>query len=93
MIYAKHNETEYKIKFFYDPFVPNKPRETLCVVEENETVAYEAVARCAAEDNFCKSLGRKLALERAIQELDKPVRKTIWAAFHKMTGHEGWIKD
>ncbi|KKL24633.1 hypothetical protein LCGC14_2413400 [marine sediment metagenome] len=34
-------------------------------------------------DNFCKEFGRKLALTRAIAQLDRhPYRTTIWKAYH-----------
>lgn len=47
--------------------------------------ALVGVARCSIMDTFIKSLGRKLAFERAASQLPRSERKEIWPAFLKLS--------
>src|SRR5690606_24914396 len=45
---------------------------TYCIIEDhNKKVLFEGVAKCVSNDQFCKDIGRKYALKRAIQTLDR----------------------
>jgi len=96
LITAKINDTDLKIKFSYDAFVPSNPRSSVCEIlrpngTEDEVVSI-GKATCAPEDNYCKSKGRKLAFARAIRAYDRKVRREFWAVFHNTTGHPNWVK-
>ncbi len=55
---------------------------TYCIIEDhNKKVLFEGVAKCASNDQFCKDIGRKHALKRAIQTLDRDERTKIWKAY------------
>jgi len=71
-----------KLRFFYhDEIVKNKVRKHTTAVlinpDDNVTIGYgESI--CNEVDNFNKSIGRKIALSRAINHLPKDVRSKIW---------------
>ena len=65
-----------------------KVRWTGCTIAEitgpkeaTELITEDAI--CAASDNFCKAVGRKLALGRALIKLtsDRMFRRTAWMAY------------
>lgn len=62
-------------------FEDQNRRLTLCTVEEGET-AFVGQAICNPRDQFCKAIGRKVALADAIRYLPKEKRKTIWKEYH-----------
>lgn len=57
---------------------------TSCFLTVN-TENFEALAACAAEDNFCKEKGRKISLARALNEaqIPKDVRTAVWELYFK----------
>lgn len=55
---------------------------TYCIIEDhNKKVLFEGVSKCTSRDQFCKDIGRKYALKRAIQTLDRDERTKIWKAY------------
>ena len=56
--------------------------------KDRDSVASLAMggARCSPGDKFCKEVGRKVALARAIRSLPREVRTSIWAAYHGRKG-------
>ena len=59
------------------------PYYTDCVVWRGELLIGEGHSYCSLMDNFDRKVGRKLALARAIAELDKDTRTEIWKEYMK----------
>lgn len=56
-------------------------RFTICTVEDGKrTLVGQSI--CHPKDQFCKAIGRKVALADAIRGLSKETRKTIWDEYH-----------
>lgn len=51
----------------------------LCRYDAPGTETSVGIARCAASDAFDELVGKKLALERAINRLPREERRAIWA--------------
>lgn len=62
-------------------FVNENRRFTICTVEDGERM-FVGQAICHPKDQFCKAIGRKIALADAIRGLPKEERKTIWDEYH-----------
>ena len=87
MFIAEINDVEHKIFFKHTKESGNHPTATKCIIvnkDTNDTVA-EADAKCNPIDRFEYATGRKLALERALNEagFTREQRKTVWAAYTK----------
>ena len=75
-----------------DPRFPPPPwdRMTRCEVWEVEAgavrLAAAGLAACSKQDRFCKATGRKLALQRALEQvrLSKDERRMVWEAYRKV---------
>lgn len=70
-------------------------RATKCVVELSDTLSdktpikrFSGVTICHKSDNFCKRIGRKHALARAVALLPRPTRSLIWNAYHHRGGNQ-----
>jgi len=68
------------------------PSETVCLIEtgtfEEPQVLGASKAIQAAGDQFSRSIGRKIALSRALPQADfsKEFRKLIWQKYQEMQG-------
>lgn len=88
MIRFQINEEKGKISFKYgtveDQLWRGKHRviEAHVSLDETSTNTHVGSAICHQNDNFCKDTGRKMALTRAIVDLPRHLRRTIWAAYH-----------
>lgn len=58
-----------------------KPFQTFCTIRLADGTTVWAGATCHEDDNFNKSKGRALALERALQSFPRAQRKEIWAKY------------
>jgi hypothetical protein len=57
------------------------PYSTTCVVTLDGDRVLMGTATCHEEDQFCKRIGRRIALKRAIESLPKNERKKIWEIY------------
>ena len=67
-----------KFKFFHDSV--NKITH-LTVKDKDDNVINESVAKVHHTDQFCKKAGRKVAITKAIQNMDKQERTAIWQQY------------
>jgi len=66
----------------FDLLGQNLNGRTHCIIEDhNKNVLFEGVSECSSKDQFCKDIGRKYALKRAIRDLDREERVKIWKAY------------
>jgi len=69
-----------------NPETPYKGKTTCYIDDELSGEALrEGVAFCSINDRFDKARGRKLSLTRAIEGLDKDLRKEFWTAYLAVT--------
>ncbi len=94
---------EYKVEFWHNRF--NKPvymflsnraaiAETRCAIKDSKKgkqIHPSGIAWCSMDDQFNYNEGRKLALERALENagFDKPTRTLFWEAYFKKRGKVG----
>lgn len=76
------NGNSYKVSFVYD-YNDSHPVTTHCVIKNVKTEKIiKGSAFCNPYDQFCKSFGRKLALQRALcWWSDKFDRRMFWQAY------------
>lgn len=84
----EYQGTTYKLSFWYNTITNGHSslKSTHCVLEKKEGsfFAYrEAYASCHPKDQFCKEIGRKLALTKTIQEFSRDFRTKVWDAYFK----------
>ncbi len=53
------------------------------VIFPEQNAEFNGAATCHPQDNFSKSIGRKLALTNAMLDFDRDLRKIIWQEYHK----------
>ena len=65
-----------------DPVLDKVSHITECIIktEDNEPMNID-LALCSIKDNFCRAIGRKISLARAMRYFDKSIRKEIWEAY------------
>jgi len=76
---------DFEIHFSHDVVDPSAilykfSHITECEVIIGDEVVY-GTSYCMRTDQFQKSVGRKLALTRALENLDKETRAKIWTAY------------
>lgn len=68
----------------------NSPLEYLgksqCFVTKNDVEISLGEAYCSVNDNFERSVGRKIAFSRAVSGLERELRTSLWQEFRKMGG-------
>ena len=74
------------VDFSYDRFAGDGRLvggTTTCLITEKGTrkVLYRGRSECSARDQFCKDVGRKYALSRAVKSMPRNTRKMIWEAY------------
>ena len=89
---------EYRVKFAHSRLPErlqfhNNPLAkalTVCVIEKKDFSDGRGVgeAWCSRKDQFSYSIGRKIALARALKAsgFDKPTRSLFWEAYFKKRG-------
>lgn len=82
MITANISEGEVTIKFNHERMLGQ--RFTACMI--GGAVEASGIAMCSRGDNFCRAIGRKVALKRAIKNLPRPERTKIWQAYFRQIG-------
>jgi len=86
----KINDGNNFIEILFD-YITDKyfGRFTTSTIRLNNRPIAMGSAICSLKDNFCKSIGRKLSLTRAIEtakkngEIDKNISKKIWEIYRK----------
>lgn len=87
---------DYRINFSYNEGDHNI-RITNCKIEkvvaggrfdEGGSVIGTGKAICDSRDRFEKRIGRKMALSRAIKDLPKSERTSIWSAYFSKTNEK-----
>ena len=73
----------YRVTFQYDKVDENPDKgyftqTTATVFGPNNDIVATGYALCVPEDQFKKSVGRKLALTRALSCFDRPMRRAVW---------------
>lgn len=85
MIINNVNGKDYRINFKHEI-----PKSTSCSIEIVDTggrfndsgkTISESKAICDPRDNFDKSVGRKIALRRAMENIGKSERQAIWSGY------------
>ena len=76
------NEQSYKTF----PITNGSTIGSLCQIIEGEKIVEQGEARCSLKDQFCRAIGRKIALTRAIRQLypgekNKKSRADFWSAY------------
>ena len=67
-----------KFKFLHDSV--NKITH-LTIKDKDNNLVSESVAKTYYTDQFCKKIGRKAAITKAIQNMDKQQRTAIWVQY------------
>lgn len=69
---------EYVVEFQHDV-----KRGTRCVIKDPRTkeVIKTGWARKHTHDKFCKAIGRKIAMTRAIKDFHRSIRTDMWNDF------------
>lgn len=62
------------VRFYHN----KEQRTTQCAVSSSDTLISSATTKCGPNDVFCKIVGRKQALSKAIQHLPRETRTGIW---------------
>ena len=79
------NLTMYNIRFGHQNDSDKVERYTICGVWRHTPESIETfwgLADCNPTDNFCYESGRKLAMSRALETVDREHRRAIWKAYH-----------
>lgn len=67
---------------------PNGVRASVLIYSDNqpEKVVEQSLgaSRCHPTDNFCKSIGRKLALKNAISHMPRAIRRQVWEEYFNL---------
>jgi len=77
--------SEYLSKTVLDMFEVRYTNCELFLLDNEAPMALvKGEARCSRQDNFNKAVGRKVALAKALKEINLPKqeRKLIWEAYH-----------
>ena len=86
---------EYWVSFFHHVKNDKSPY-TKCIIENNneKNLVGIGVATLAIGDRFCKDKGRKIAMKRALTNLDlsKEVRLLFWNTYFLMTNKKHLLK-
>lgn len=78
------NSYNYKVRFQYDTTsseVGSYRHTTAKVFGPNDDIVSIGHAMCVPEDNFSRRVGRKLALTRALENFDRPMRRAVWNSY------------
>jgi hypothetical protein len=90
LLYVDTPEGELKLTFYYSQDGKGKRarRITRATLQStaDELATYWGESVCHSSDRFEKETGRKKALTRAVEFLDKPTRTAIWQAYHSRKG-------
>lgn len=79
----------YDVSFERSETFSDGRRATYCFITVQGVPFATGVALCSASDNFDKSIGRKIALDRAAKELysnNRDARRALWDAYFRARG-------
>jgi hypothetical protein len=73
----------FKINGFRVVFKHGEKKDyTECyIINESGVIVSTGASYCSRSDEFCRRIGRKLSLERALRSFDRPVRTKLWDAY------------
>lgn len=66
--------------------IRRKARTTCFIYNGDGYIAYDGDAWCSLKDPFIRSVGRKLALSRAVEGMPKDMRTKIWDKYWSVVG-------
>lgn len=86
---VKIDESEYIVNWVHSRIhhsnnhIERKDSATLCRIILPNGKIYTGIARCSKRDNFCKDIGRKVSLTRALKSagFDKAERRIFWKTY------------
>jgi len=88
---------DYYITWLYtDKIVLDKKNKehtcvnTSCIITKDERVISIGNTRCSIKDRDIKEIGRKLSLQRAINDFNKSIRTDFWESYRTMTKTPKW---
>lgn len=79
------NNNLFLVKWKHEHPQPDGSGCTVCKIQLGEKILTEAEAICSSKDQFCKDIGRKISLARALPNLalHKKERKIFWDEYFK----------
>ena len=94
MLRIKHDGLNVFVKFYYGILCYKVFVDRLIIEEErrftkvkiifpDKNTEFQGESICNPADNFCKSIGRKLALTNAMKSFDRNLRTAIWKEYHR----------
>lgn len=102
MLVTFHN-TKFKVIFSHSqsrtPAFGTTAGNTLCEIRILDTTKgisttlYKGRAICQIGDQYCKETGRKIALKRALENINnRDMRRAFWQAYHSRPGSKVTVK-
>lgn len=91
MILKLQNDSAVRLHFTH--FQHENPRRTEVEIfdlgiSESYSIG-QGVTYCHSTDQFCRAIGRKIALQRAIEHLPREARTQIWKAYFDFVDNAG----
>jgi len=79
------------VKWYHNFEEVDEQYQTVCEILNGES-KYYGTALCHKKDQFCKAIGRKLSLARALRKagLSKEQRAKVWEDYRNMTPKKRW---
>ena len=85
MLKVQTDNGEIRVDFIHLRFRADEDSEsnrhhaiTYCLVQNGDGSLRNGMALCSVYDKFNRAIGRKLAMTRALKNLDKPTRTAVW---------------
>lgn len=81
----------YRVHFWYEADKLGRRRVRArvhhgeCVGKPCSKLYHEGIATCSRRDFFVRSVGRKLALQKALANYAKEIRKGLWLAYWQLS--------
>jgi hypothetical protein len=93
---VEENGTKYLVRWTHNPEYKFPYAGTGCTISlvDSDVIIAVGIAKVSKKDNYNYDKGRKISLERALQELfpdNKEKRLTFWKAYFKMT-HKNFLE-
>lgn len=88
MIKTKIDDKDFKVRFKHTPDL-RRQRSTICEIFIDGRLTHFGQAVCSRKDQFCRKTGRRLAFNRAVQQLPRyhPYRDKLTEIFNAKEGY------
>lgn len=87
MLKLEHDGRKINVKFSHRIMDTELNGERRCtwvqVIFPDDSMEFDGESICHPKDNYCKSVGRKLALANAMVDFDRNLRRAVWQEYHK----------